>query len=159
MRMRYKAMGVVILAGLAIVAWTYAFAPVNDPSYFCGAPDPSPVTSIAASTILQDCAAGKTFTVAKGETIVVDLAGYTGIDTYGLWGDLMVSDNHVLRTVSPPARIRGTPPLQFRLDEVAVYQAGQTGEATLSAVEQGCTANFGGHCGRGHLWSVTIRVR
>jgi len=155
MRTRYKALGIAVIACGVIVAYVYAFAPINDPSYFCGSPDPSPLTSIAASTILQGCAAGKTFAVAKGETIAVDLAGFSGVDTGTLWGDVMVSDSKVLSTVSPRARIEGA---QQRLDEVVIYLAAQTGQVTLSAVEQGCSANFGGRCGRGHLWSVTVRV-
>jgi putative intracellular protease/amidase len=159
MSKRYLAVGAGAVACLAAVAvWFYnaEIAPIDDPSYFCGAPDPSPVTSIVASTILQDCAADKTVTLAKGLTVAVDLQGGNGVDTWYQWTDVTVSDGQVLSTVSPPARVRGVPPQ--RLDEVAVYRAAQTGQATLSAVEQFCTANGGGGCGRGHLWSVTVRV-
>jgi hypothetical protein len=159
MSKRYLALGAGTVGCLAIFVWIYyaAFAPIDDPSYFCGAPDPSPVTSIAASTILQDCAAGKTFTLAKRQTVAVDLQGGNGVDTWTQWTDVTVSDGQVLSTVSGPARVRGVPPQ--RLDEVAIYQATQTGQATLSAVEQHCSANGGSHCQRGHRWSVTVRVR
>ena len=158
MSKRYLALGAGIAGCLAVGVWIYnaAIAPIDDPSYFCGTPDPSPVTSIAASAILQDCAAGKTFTLAKGQTIVVDLQGGNGVDTWTQWTDVVVSDGQVLSPVSAPARVRGIPPQ--RLDEVAIYRATQTGQATLSAVEQWCTANGAGGCRRGHLWSVTIRV-
>lgn len=159
MNKRYLALGTGVVASLAAAAvWFYnaEFAPTDDPSYFCGAPDPSPVTSIAASTVLQDCAAGETVTLAKGLTVAVDLQGGNGVDTWYQWTDVTVSDGQVLSTVSPPARVRGVPPQ--RLDEVAVYRAAKAGQATLSAVQQFCTANGGGGCGRGHLWSVTVRV-
>jgi hypothetical protein len=159
MRKRLLALGAGAVGCLAVAVWVIynaAFAPIDDPSYFCGAPDPSPVTSIAASTVLQDCAAGKPFTLAKGQTIAVDLQGYVGVDTWTQWTDVTVSDGRVLSTVSAPARVRGVPPQ--RLDEVAIYRANQTGQATLSAVEQLCTANGGGSCRRGHRWSVTVRV-
>jgi putative intracellular protease/amidase len=159
MSKRYLAVGAATVVCLGVAAWAIynaAFAPIDDPSYFCSGPDPSPMTSIAASTILQDCAAGKTVTLAKGSTVGVDLQGGNGVDTWYQWTDVTVSDGHVLGTVSPPTRVRGIPPQ--RLDEVAVYRAAQTGQATLTAVEQFCTANGGGGCGRGHLWSVTVRV-
>ncbi len=132
----------------------FILGPVDDPSYFCVTPDPSPVTSIAASTVLQDCAAGKTFTLPKGQTVAVDLRGGAGVDSATQWTDVTVSDGKVLSTVSRPARVRGVD--KMRLDEVAVYRATQTGQATLSAVEQQC--GFGGNCSRGQLWRVTIRV-
>jgi hypothetical protein len=159
MNKRHLALGAGAVGCLAAVSvWFYKaeVAPVDDPSYFCGAPDPSPVTPIAASTLLQDCAAGKTVTLAKGSTVGVDLQGGNGVDTWYQWTDVTVSNAHVLSTVSPPTRVRGVPPQ--RLDEVAVYRAAQTGEATLSAVEQFCTANGGGGCRRGHLWIVTVLV-
>ena len=160
MNKRLVALGAGITGCLAVGVsiWIYnaAFAPIDDPSYFCGAPDPSPVTSIAASIVLQDCAAGKTFPLAKGRTIAVDLQAGNGVDTWTQWTDLAVSDGQVLKTVSGPTRVRGVP--VQRLDEVAIYRANQTGQATLSAVEQLCTANGGGGCRRGHLWSVTVRV-
>jgi len=146
-------------AGVAVVVWIYSalfLTPIDDPSYFCNTPDPSPVASISASTILQSCAAGKTITVAKGDTIAVDLLAIVGVDTWSQWTDVTESDGQVLTTVSPPARVAGVPPQ--RLDEVAVYRATKSGQATLSAVEQFCTANGGGSCRRGHVWNVTVRV-
>ena len=148
--------GVVVISALALWIYNAAFAPIDDPSHWCQVPDPSPVTSITATTVLQDCAAGKTFTLAKGQTIAVDLQGGNGVDTWTQWTDVVVSDGHVLSTVSAPVRVRGVPPQ--RLDEVAIYRATQTGQATVSAVDQWCTANGGGGCRRGYLWSVTIRV-
>lgn len=158
MSKRYLALGAGAVGCLAIFVWIYyaAFPPIDDPSYFCSAPDPSPVTSIAASTILQDCAAGKTFTLAKRQTVAVDLPAYSGVDTWTQWTDVTVSNGQVLSTVGAPTRVRGIPPQ--RVDEVATYRATRTGQATLSAVEQQCSANGGGHCQQGYLWSVTVRV-
>src|SRR5712692_5426374 len=158
MTKRLLALGAAVVGCLAIAISIYkaGFAPIDDPSYFCGVPDPSPVTSTADSIVLQDCAAGKTFTVAKGQSVAIDLQGGNAVDTWTQWTDVTVSDGQVLSTVTAPARVRGVPPQ--RLDEVAVYRAAQTGEATLSAVEQSCTANGGPKCDRGHLWSVTVRV-
>ena len=147
--------GIIVCLGLGVWIYSAAFAPIDDPAYFCGAPDPSPVTSIAATDILQDCAAGKTFTLAKGEAIAVDLQGGNGVDTWTQWSDVSVSDGQVLSTVRAPARVRGFPPQ--RLDEVAVYRATKTGQATLTAVEQWCSGNTG-TCRRGHLWRVTVWV-
>jgi hypothetical protein len=148
--------GIIVCLGLGVWIYDAAFAPIDDPGYFCGAPDPSPVASVTASIVVQDCAAGTTVTLAKGLTVAVDLQGGNGVDTWYQWTDVTVSDAQVLGTVSQPARVRGVPPQ--RLDEVAVYRAARTGEATLSAVEQFCTANGGGGCARGHRWSVTVRV-
>jgi hypothetical protein len=147
-------------AGLALVlvaAYRAFIAPIDDPSYFCQVPDPSPVTSIAPTAILGVCAAGKTFTLVKGQTIAVDLWGGYGVDTSTEWTDLAVSDPHVLSAVSAPARVGVA---RQRIDEVAAYRAAQSGQATLSAVEQWCTANLTCRCScrQGHLWSVSIRV-
>lgn len=154
-------------------ALNFILGPVDDPSYFCNGPDLSPVTSIAAATVLQNCAAGKTFTLAKGQTIAVDLQSYNGIDTRTQWTDVTVSDARVLSTVSGPYRVKDVAPAPSsgsscsvrcstygpgRLDEVAIYRATRTGRATLSAVQQFCTGNFGGGCGRTYRWNVTVRV-
>jgi hypothetical protein len=157
MSRRLLGRGAIAIGCLAVGVWIYkaAIAPIDDPSFFCGGPDPSPVT-IAAPLILQECAAGNTITLAIGETVEVDLQGGGAVDFSYEWTDLTVSDGKVLSTVTAPARVRGVSP--ERLDEVAVYQAAHTGSAMLQAVIQFCTANGGGGCRRGHLWSVTIRV-
>ena len=156
MRVRRLGLPAGVASCVAIAVWIYkaAFLSIDDPSYFCGAPDPSPVTSIPASILLEDCAAGKTFTVGQGQTVGVDLRGGNGVDTWYQWTDLTVSDGQVLSTISPPARVRA----RQRQDEVAVYRAERSGHATLSAVGQFCTANGGGSCDQGHLWWVTVRI-
>jgi hypothetical protein len=96
------------------------------------------------------------FSLMKGLAIAVHLTAYNGVDTWTQWSDLTVSNPRALTTISAPARMRGVP--RERVDEVAAFRATQTGQATLSAAEQLCSANFGGHCDRGHRWSVTVRI-
>src|SRR5437868_8133869 len=144
MNKRLMVLGAGIIVCLALGVWIYSalFAPIDDPGYFCGVPDPSPVTSITASTIVQDCAAGKIVSLEKGQTVAVDLPAYGGVDTHTQWTDLAVSDGHVLSAVLGPARVRGVGPQgSQRFDEVAVYRALQTGKATISAVQQYCGAS------------------
>lgn len=53
----------------------------DDPQIFCSEPDPKPAAEgSGASLVLQDCAAGKINTVARGGTIAVDLAGWSTTD-------------------------------------------------------------------------------
>lgn len=129
--------------------------PIDDAAFFCGAPDPSPAPGIAASIVLQECAAGKSFTVQRGQMIAIDLQGGHGVDTSRAWVDFNVSDSSVLSNLTPPHTVGGP---FGRADEVALYQAIRSGESTISGVQMYCTANGGGSCDRGHRWSVTIQV-
>jgi hypothetical protein len=55
--------------------------PNDTPQLFCSWSDASPWPDASAtSLVLQDCAAGKTYTLPRGKTIAVDLT------TYGLTG-------------------------------------------------------------------------
>ena len=148
---------VVVVGALAVWRYNAVPAPINDPSYFCQTPDPTAASFIAATTILQGCAAGKTFQLERGQTVAVDLDGGHGFDTSIQWTDLVVSDGHVLSTQLAPGQtsLPGT-----RVDEVAVYRAARTGQSAISAVLHECLAanpNFD-PCKRGHVWSVTIHV-
>ena len=129
--------------------------PIDDPSYFCVNPDPSPVPNIGAQHLLQECTAGKTISVANGETVAVDLVAYTGVDTSTQWTDLSVSNGQVLITVSFPAHVYTA--RSSRIDDIAVYRAARSGESTLSAVRHDCGGPHNA-CGREHRWRVTVRV-
>jgi len=144
---------------LAVAGWflyNAAFAPIDDPSHFCQAPDPSPIASIAASVVLEDCAAGKTVSVAKDQIVAIDLQNARGVDTWTQWTDLSISDGQVLSTVSGLTQLAGEPPV--REDDVALFRAMEPGQATITVLAQYCTANGGGSCGRSYLWRVTVRV-
>jgi hypothetical protein len=131
----------------------FILGPVDDPQYFCGAPDPSPVADVGSSTVLQECSAGKTVTIRIGKTIAVDLQNKYGVDTGSAWHDFNVSDELVLRAVVAPTS-RGIRP---RSDEIAVYRAVKGGQSTISAVQVDCGGPHN-HCGRGHRWRVTVEV-
>jgi hypothetical protein len=131
----------------------FILGPVDDPGYFCGAPDPSPVADMGSSTVLQECSAGKTVTIGRGETIAVDLQNHYGIDRYSDWHDFSVSDESVLRTVVAPT----SGGIRSPSDDIAVYRALKAGESTISAVQMTCGAPGG--CGRDHRWRVTVEVR
>jgi hypothetical protein len=143
---------------LAAGVWIYdfLFVPIDDPTYFCAAPDPTPLTTISGALVLQECAAAKTFTVEIGRTIALDLSGSAGVDTSDVWMDVTVSDASVLNTVSGPARIEEDSTYR-RVDEVAIYKAAKSGQATISAVRQRCGGNTG-RCDKGHRWRATLRV-
>ena len=148
-----------ILATLFLVAEREQIAalflgPAHDPAYFCSTPDPTPVADLGAGLVLQECSAGKTVTVSRGEALAVDLQNLYGVDTSRDWHDLGVSDDSVLGTVVAPIA-RGALP---RSDEIAVYRALKAGHSAISAVLVSCTANFGGHCSRGGRWIVTVLV-
>ena len=140
--------------------WLYEaiFAPTYDLSYFCGVPDPSPALPIAASMTIQNCAGGRTFMVARQQTVAVDLTSYTGVDRWSQWTGLTVSDGNLLTTISGPTERRGTP--AQRVDQVAIYRAARNGVATISAIEYFCGEPSGpfGNCDRGHRWSVMVKV-
>jgi hypothetical protein len=149
----------VILA--AIVLWRdqeqivgFVFGPINDPSYFCGNPDPSPVADLGTTMVLQECSAGKTVTIKRGETIAVDLRHYYCVDKCSDWHDLGVSDQSVLGTVVAPT----TRDSRLHSDEIAAYRALKAGRSTISAVIVQCAYSNNERCDRGHRWSVTVRV-
>jgi hypothetical protein len=145
----------------AIVLWQnqdhvlgFIFGPINDPGYFCGTPDPSPVADLGTTIVLQECSAGKTVTIKRGETIAVDLPQDLCVDLCTDWHDLGVSDQSVLGAVTAPTRRDS----RFRSDEVAAYRALEAGQSTISAVLVQCGDSNGGGCRRGHRWSVTVQV-
>jgi hypothetical protein len=131
----------------------FILGPVDDLSYFCNAPDPGPVAHIGSSTVLQECSAGKTVTIKRGETVAVDLPNSYGVDTSDEWHDFSVSDQSVLGMVVAPTR-RDT---HSRSDEIAVYRALKSGQSTISAVLVHCGGHLG-RCGRGHRWKTTVEV-
>ena len=144
----------------AIVLWQsqeqiagFIFGPVNDPGYFCGTPDPSPVADLGTTLVLQECSAGKTVTIKRGETIAVDLHHYSCADMCRDWQDLGVSNQSVLGTVVAPTRRE----IRFGSDEIATYRAVEAGQSTISAVLVQC-GNSIYRCDRGHRWTVTVRV-
>jgi hypothetical protein len=149
----------VILA--AIVLWQnqyqivgFILGPISDPGYFCGTPDPSPVADLGTTMVLQECSAGKTVTIRRGETIAVDLQHYYCVDMCSDWHDLGVSDQSVLGTIVAPTRRDS----RLRSDEIAAYRALEAGQSTISAVLVRCGDSNWGGCDRGHRWSVTVQV-
>jgi hypothetical protein len=162
------AVAVVVAAG-GIWVYNAFFAPIDDPTYFCDAsytamnPEQSPVPSLTATVILRDCPEARTVTLARGQTVAADLVGYEcGVDSTTKWDDLMVSNDQVLSTIRAPARVRvparASNVSPCRLDEVAVYRAAGSGQATLNAVEHFCRGGPMAGCDQGHRWSVTVRV-
>jgi hypothetical protein len=138
----------------------FILGPVDDPGYFCGAPDRSPVADPGSSAVLQECSAGKTVSIRRGDRVAVDLQNNFGVDTYSDWHDFNVSDESVLRTVVAPTNrastTRTVDGVFRRSDEIAVYRAIKAGESTISAVQESCFAPNG--CGRDHRWKVTVDV-
>jgi hypothetical protein len=148
-----------IIVGLGIVTHVdrvlnFILGPVDDPQYFCFFPDPSPVADLGSSTVLQECSAGKTVSIRRGETIAVDLPNPFGVDRTTSWHDFNVSDESVLQTVVAPT----SKTIHFRRDEIAVYRAVKTGRSSISVLQAVCGAPGGG-CGRDHRWKVTVEVR
>ena len=147
----------VVVAGLALRSdevLNFIPGPVDDPQYFCFTPDPSPVADVNSSTVLQECSAGKTVSIGRGEPIAVDLQNSSGVDRTTSWQDFTVSDKSVLQTVVAPTS-RGD---RRRSDEIAVYRAAKAGQSSISAVQVVC-GGIGGGCGRDHRWKVTVEVR
>lgn len=152
------------LVGLAISAigtavWGYhaVNVPFDDPSSFCYLPDPSPPSSVVADSILQDCAAGKTTTLSRGQTVAVVLRAYSNVDQYEEVTDFSVSDPNVVSAVGgSPYSLPGPRNSGFHY-EVALFTANQPGETTISAVDRYCNGNLQ-MCNRGFRWWVTIQV-
>jgi hypothetical protein len=132
----------------------FVLGPVDDPQYFCVAPDPSPVADVGSSTVLQECSAGKTVSIAGGEMIAVDLQNSPGVDQTRTWHDFNVSDASVLQTViAPTSRVD-----RRRTDLIAVYRAVKSGHSSVTVKQLVCGGIGGGWCGRDHLWKVTVEV-
>jgi len=122
-------------------------SPNDTPQFFCSLSDPSPLPDASAtSLVLQDCDAGKTFSIARGKTIAVDLT------TYGLTGfaihDLAVSDSLILQTVTAPRTVS-----TFG-DYFAVYQGVRSGRVDINALWSYC---FNG-CRDSMRWEATVQV-
>ena len=122
-------------------------SPNDTPHLFCSLPDPSPLPDASAtSLVLQDCAAGKTFTIARGKTIAVDLTtnGLTGFAIHGL----TVSDSSILQTVTAPSSIS-----TFG-DYFAVYRGVRSGRVDINAMWSYCVNG----CRDSMRWEVTVQV-
>ena len=162
--MSKRALVSILLLPAMVMAWgvatrydqvlNFILGPVDDPQYFCGTPDPSPLADLGTTIVLQECSAGKTVTIKRGETIAVDLPQDLCVDLCTDWHDLGVSDQSVLGAVTAPTRRVS----RFRSDEIAAYRALKAGHSTISAVLVQCGDSNGGGCRRGHRWSVTVQV-
>jgi hypothetical protein len=159
-----RAVWAVALGGLAIAtigtaAWcSYAIkVPFDDPSAFCSSPDPSPPSSVVADSILQSCAAGKTMTLPRGQTMAVVLRAYFNVDQYEEVTDFSVSNPNVVSPIGGSQYSLPGPPNSGFQYEVAQFRANQPGEATISATDRYCNGNLQA-CNRGFRWWVTIEV-
>jgi len=122
-------------------------SPSDTPHLFCSLPDPSPLPDASAtSLVLQDCAAGKTFTIGRGKTIAVDLTtdGLTGFAIHGL----SVSDSSILQTVTAPSTVS-----TFG-DYFAVYRGVRSGRVDINAMWSYCVNG----CRDSMRWEVTVQV-
>ena len=141
--------------GTTVLAYHAGNAPYDDESSFCSTPDPSPPTSVEADRILQECAAGTTVRLSRGQTVAIVLAAHYGVDTQSRWTDLSVSDGNVVTSLGgSPYMLPGPPNSQLQY-EVARFKASQPGETTVTAVYRGCGIVG---CDRGVRWWVTIQV-
>jgi hypothetical protein len=121
--------------------------PNDTPQLFCSWPDTQSVAEVSdASLVLQDCAAGKTYTVPRGRTIGVDLTTY-GFDGFDIH-DLRVSDSSILETIVPRT-------LSITGDYIAVYRGIRSGRASISALWRYC---FNGNCNDSLRWEATVQV-
>jgi hypothetical protein len=148
---------IIVVLGLTLRSdqvLNFILGPVDDPQYFCFRSDPSPVVDVATSTVLQECSAGKTVSIRRGETIAVDLQNSSCVDSTTSWHDFHVSDGSILQTVVAQTSRGGA---CTRSDEIAVYRAVKTGQSSISAVQLVC-GGIGGGCGREHRWKVTVAV-
>jgi len=130
--------------------------PSDDPALLCIRPDPTPL--INASLVLQNCSAGKTFTIQRGEILAVDLTASAGVDTGGEFRDLSVSNGSILATVAAPSTLfsslrNGVSGRYF--DYVALLRGARTGQTMISALVQSC---FNTRCQDTNRWVATVRV-
>jgi hypothetical protein len=121
--------------------------PNDTPHLFCSWSDPSPWPDASAtSLVLQDCAAGKTYTLPRGKTVAVDLStyGFTGFAIH----DLTVSDSSILQTVTAPRTVS-----TFG-DYFAVYRALRSGRVDINALWRYCSNG----CSDSMRWEATVQV-
>ena len=122
-------------------------SPNDTPQVFCSLPDPSPSPDASAmSLVLQDCAAGKTFTIARGKTIAVDLTNY-GLTGFAI-RDLIVSDSSILQTVTAPRIVSASG------DYFAVYRGVRSGRVDITALWSYCF----NACRDSMRWEATVQV-
>jgi hypothetical protein len=95
---------------------------------------------------LQDCAAGKTFTVRRGGTVAISLTTF-GFDRFEIHG-LTVSDSSILQTVAG-ARTVGT-----LGDYFAVYRAIRSGRVNINALWRYCSNS----CTDSMRWEAAVQV-
>jgi hypothetical protein len=122
-------------------------SPNDTAQIFCNVSDPSPWPDAnEASLVLQDCAAGKTYTLQRGETVAVDLStyGFTGFTIH----DLTVSDPSILQTVTAPSAVS-----TFG-DYFAVYRGVRSGRVDINAVWSYCSDG----CRDSMRWEATVLV-
>jgi hypothetical protein len=122
-------------------------SPNDTAQIFCNVSDPSPWPDAnEASLVLQDCAAGKTYTLQRGKTIAVDLStyGFTGFTIH----DLTVSDSSILQTVTAPRTVS-----TFG-DYFAVYRGVRSGRVDINAVWSYC----GNGCSDSMRWEAIVQV-
>lgn len=131
----------------------FILGPIDDQQYFCFRSDPSPVADLSSSTVLQECSAGKTVKIGRGQTIAVDLQNSSGVDSSTSWHDFNVSDESILQTILAPTNRGGA----RSSDEIAVYRAAKRGQSNISAVQVVCGGPHS-FCGRNHRWKVTVEV-
>lgn len=121
--------------------------PNDTPQVFCNSPDPNPWPQASGtSLVLQDCSAGKTYTLRRGGTLAVDLTtdGFTGFAIH----DLTVSDSSILQAVTAPKTVSGFG------DYFAVYRAVGSGRVDLNALWRYCSNG----CSDSLRWEATVRV-
>jgi hypothetical protein len=121
--------------------------PNDTPHLFCSLPDPAPLPDASAtSLVLQDCAAGKTFTIPRGKTIAVDLTtdGLTGFAIH----DLTVSDSSLLQTVTAPRTVSTSG------EYFAVYRGVRSGRVDINALWSYCSNG----CRDSMRWEATVQV-
>jgi len=134
--------------------------PSDEPSLLCRSADPSPVAELSdAQLVLQACAAGKSFTITRGETIAVDLTGSGGVDETGTFHQLSLSNSSILATVVSPRTIysssRGGTQGRF-FDYFAVYRGMRSGQTAISALLNSC---LNGGCYDTNRRRATVNVR
>lgn len=122
-------------------------SPNDTPQLFCSSSDPNPLPEAsAASLVLQDCAAGNSYTLPRGKTLAVDLttSGFSGFTIHGL----TVSDSSILQTVTAPASVSASG------DYFAVFRAIRSGRVDINALWRYCSNG----CRDSMRWEATVQV-
>lgn len=110
-------------------------------------PPTSPTTPAQAPARVTSGDAGRTYRLARGQLLVVELLG----DQQGTWSDLSSSDIDVLQSTSAVRRGDG--------DAMGSFVAGRPGEARLSAVKSPACGQATPACqGAALLFEVTVVV-